>query len=387
MSTNIAFAILALFVSVFLVAQVFYLTNYSFLSVALFVLVDCAALFSFYFVASWLCKKIRPIWITRVAVFFGVVFLVVIASWQDGLREYYMLFGFLWGMVTGLHWGAMNLIFTSAFEGEKTKSFMTWFFAIEIVASIVFPFTFGLLIDFGSFFLTSVVVLAIGGIMLVSTFFFTSPKKEKDGLKLREFFKILKVKNMLKPAIALWGIFSLSGVLRAVSFCLILLVFLYFGSNMSLGMFSSIAAAVGVVVLIVYKKLNKKIYWALGLIPLISLIPLFFNVGLVTLVVFQFGIIFRTAVMVEESAIRLNFPKMIGANNHIVESHLFFESAFFVGRILSCTLIIIIALVGATMMLVVVGMAIMLVLYAVHSVLLRVWSGKYNTGAMEKKTD
>ncbi|MCL2860828.1 MAG: MFS transporter [Firmicutes bacterium] len=376
LTTNIAFSVLALFVSVFLVAQVFSLTDYSFMAVALFVLLDCAALFIFYFLASYLCKKIRPIWITRASVALACAFLVTLIFWSDGLRNFYILFGFIWGAVGGLHWGAMNYLVTNTFEGEKTKNYMTWFFGLEIAASIIFPFTFGLLIDFGSFYLTSIIVLVIGAIQLISTFIFSSPKREKDSFKIREFFKTLKEKKRLKLTFAFWGVEALSGMLRAVSFGLVLLVVLVFGSNISLGAFSSIAAVVGVVVLIIYKKLNKKIYWALGIVPLLTLIPLFFNVGFTTLVIFQFGIIFRTVVTLEESTARLNFPKKFGTEKYIAESHLFFESAFFVGRALSCVIVIIIALIGVTELLVVIGMAIMLIFFALHGILLRAWHSK-----------
>ncbi|MCL2755561.1 MAG: hypothetical protein FWE45_00730 [Firmicutes bacterium] len=375
---NGTFMLLWVFVSIFLVAQVFFVTNYDLAAVALFVLIEVIAIFIFYWIASWASKKIKAIWMVRAATVLICVFLVLVIVWQDGLQSHYMVFGLMWGAVQGLYWGATNFLISKVFNKEKVMTFFIICFVMNSVVTIVFPFTFGFAIDFGSWALTSGAVLGVGILQLVFTFILKTGMQEDRQLQIKEYFRTLKKSGKLKSAFGLWFVVFFAGFPYTLTAMMTILIIMAYGTNVSIGIIGSIFAVFGIVALLLYRmskdKIKSPMFWVSSILPLVASIGLFFYVGPLTVIIFNAALVLpQNIVNVEENNARINAFRHIGGEQFMIESHLFYESAFLFGRVLSCCLLLIVAATGTTQTALAIGMAIILLVYVIHAATLFIW--------------
>lgn len=375
---NACFRLLGIFVSVFLVAQVFFVTGYDLMAVALFLLVEVVTLFVFYFLSSWICKKIRAIWVVRVATFLLCVFLFLTIIWEDGLYSHYMLFGLMWGMVVGLYWGAMNFLIAKVFDKEKIMRYFVFKFVMNAVVGIVFPFTFGFAIDVGSWFVTGTFVLIVATIQLMFTFLVKTGMQESRKLQLRKYFCALKERSHFRPALNLWFVIFMAGFPYTLPALMTILIIFAYGSNIGIGVMGSIFAAVGVCALLIYRRSSDKaktpVFFVASTLPLLASIALFFYVGPLSVILFNLFLVFpQNIVNVEEQNTRINATRYWGGEEYIIESHLFYEFALMIGRVLSCGLLLLIAWLGSTQALLATAISLILIAYFVHAMMLFIW--------------
>jgi len=368
-------------VRVFLIAQVFFVTNYNISAVGLFLLVEVIAIFVFYTISSCICKKVRAIWMTRIATVLACGFLVLTIVWSQGLENYYMLFGAMWGAVLGLYWGAQNFLITKVFGKERIMSYFSMAFILIAIVGIVFPFTFGLAIEWGSWMITSGFVLAVGVIQLVFSFIIKTGEAEQGQIRMRAYFHALREKNHLKPAVILF----ISGFFAGFPFILIALVtvvvVMAYGSNIGLGALGSIFGAVGIVALLAYRfspsRIKISLFSVAGILPLLVSVPLFFYVGPWSVIVFNLATVAQRIVAVEENSTRINATRYWGGEEFIIESHLFYEFAFMVGRVIACLLLLAVGWFGSTQILLATAIALVMLTLAVHAAILLWWRRKY----------
>jgi len=382
LGTNSCTSILHLFVSVFVVAQVFLITNYDIMAVALFLLVEVLAIFAFYFISSWVCKKVRAIWLIRLAALFACAFLIMTIVWYRGLETHYMLFGALWGAVQGLHWGAMNFLITRIIDKNRSMKYFVFAFAISAIIGILFPFTFGFAIDHGSWIITSSVVLAVIVVQLVFTFIVKTTMQDDRKLRIGEYFRALKTANHLKPAITLWFAIAIAGFQWPMTAVMSILIIMVYGTSMSIGILGSVFALVGIIALIIYKHSGRRVktplFWFSSFILLVVSIALFFYVGPWSVILFNACLVLpRKIVNLEEQGVRINAVRFWGGEEYIIESHLFYEFALMTGRILSCVILIIVGLVGVTQILLAAVISFVALCWGLHAVMLFFWRRKY----------
>jgi hypothetical protein len=366
-----------------LIAKVFDVTDYNVTAVAMFVLFQAVCLFFVYALSSIISKMVRAIWTTRASAVCCCIFLFLTIYYEDKIANYYMLFGAFWGICQGIYWGGVNFLTTSVFKADKTHGYFTVLTIAQMLASIIFPFTFGFAIDVGSWFITGLVVLVIGIIMLCLTWI-VSPEKQVFGmLSLRKYFSALKQNKMIKPAISLWVICALWGPSFLFSPIMAILIVLAYGTNLSLGIMGSVFSVVGIIGVTIYKWSNRKskafLFFFSAFSPIAVSIALFFTIGAASVIAFNFALVLCQQIIqnVEASNTKTNSPRIFGAPEYTLENHLFFESGLIVGRVLSCLLLIFIGFFGASVTLLCAVLTVLLSLFALHAILLFSWNKKY----------
>ena len=372
---NCCFAALSIFVGIFLVARVYVFTGYDIVAVGVFMLLNVLMIFVFFAISSYICKRIDAIWMIRVATVVVCLFLILTLYLGDELQNHYVLFGLLWGTGQGLFWGAMNYLISQVSK-KGSLSFFVYLNISWMIVGIIFPFTLGAAIDWGSFFLTASFVLGIGILQLVFSFFIRLEKPESCRMRLREYFAALKEKGHLRASWGLFIVVATAGVLINIDALLSILIIMVHGSNLSIGVLGTIFSLVGVVYLFVYNRAKKGkgiLFFIGGAMPLIGGLSLFFGVNEISLIIFYAGAVLRTVVETEENALRLNAPKVWGGEQFAMESNLFYEFAFVCGRIVACTVLILVGLLGASEILLVLMICASMAIFALHSYLLSRW--------------
>ena len=378
---NVCFSILSMFVSLFLIARIFIITGNDFVAVGLFTLVEITALMFAYLLASVLCKRIKAINVTRLAAVVACGFLFLTVFWSDGLYNYYLIFAGIWGVALGLFWGGNNLLVAAVFKKEKTVNYMVWAHSLNTVTKILFPITFGLAIDYGSFLVTCIVVLIISIIQIIFAALIKTSEQPKSRLQMIKFFKRLKEKKFTRPAWSFCIITICNGLAHTTALCITIMIIFIHGTYTSLGFFSSIFGIASIVVLLLYNRMGNhkgKLYIVATIAPVLASFLLFGGVIAVTVFIFQMvNSSFRRVLAVEEESTRLSMAKYWGGEEFTTESHMFYEFMLWVGRAISCSIIILLGIFMATEIFFVMAVIFMVVACALHGLLLLFWKKKY----------
>ncbi|MCL2846536.1 MAG: hypothetical protein FWE38_02480 [Firmicutes bacterium] len=376
------FQVLFLFVAVFLAAQVFFLSDGNLVSVALFASLDMLFLFLMYVPSAMLAKRIPPIWIIRVASALFCAFILVVVLQPELLGSHYILFGAVWGAITGLFHGANNYIMSAGLKTERTQTFMAWKLALRGMIQIAFPFTFGLIIDQGSLFITSVIVLVICVGQFISTLFVNIPRTTSRKFQMRAYFRALRESSFMWPAMRLWFVIFVFGMTIPMGIGITIMILVTHGDNLSLGIFGSIFAATSIISVIIYKKSPSRVrsgfFFAAATLSILAGAVLFWEITTLTIVIFQAVLItLRTPVDMEEVTTRVSAAKYWGGTEFYMESLVFYETAISAGRTVACGLLIFVAAMGATPTMIAGLMFTITVCFAIYTIGLFRWRRRY----------
>jgi len=166
MGVKICGIILGLFFSVFLTGQIFLLSNQDIVLTSLFITAYLTSFAIIYPFVAWLCKKIPPIYMIRLSAILAFAFLVVIVFMSDILVSHAILLGGLWGGIRGFYWCVIEYAVATKFKGSNTLKFDLLYRKFKLLVAIIFPITFGLIINFGDFFYTTIIVLIVCGVKI-----------------------------------------------------------------------------------------------------------------------------------------------------------------------------------------------------------------------------
>ena len=381
LGVNKCFNILVLFVSVFLVARVFFVTGFDITAVALFILLEVVGIFVFYFIASAICAKVKPIWMVRVATVFLCLFILLTVLWADGLYSHFMLFGALWGVVQGLYWGGMNFLITQIFKQNKTLTYFTVNAILGAVIGILFPFTFGFAIDYASWVVAAIAVLAVGIVQVVFSFLVKTERVENQKFQMVAYFRALKDKGHLRPAFTYWAVMVLNGFTYTRAALTSILIIMAFGTNTSIGVFGSVFAVVGIAFLFAYKvskrNLKEPMFWLAAVLPILVSVGLFFLVSPLTVIIFNAGIAFWGVVDVETGSERMKAVQHYNGEGYFLEGHVFYEWALVVGRSLSCLLLVVVWLLGSPPILFAAAISFTVLTFLARAIVIFIWKRKY----------
>jgi|GEM_PF-4588078 len=380
MGINLCLSLLSIFINTFLVAKVFEVTGYAVLPVALYFLLQIVALFALYYICSYTAKMFNAIWTVRVSTVVLCVFLILVVLLENKVATSYLLFGALWGVVQGIYWAGMNYLLSAVLDERRGHTYWSVSYIFSSIIGIVFPLTFGFAIDFGSWALTSFLVLCVSVLMLVLTWF-VHTEQPHGSIKMLSFFNELRAKNVQKRAILLWFVIVLWGGNFFSGVLMTILIVLSYGSNVSLGMFGSAFAVVGIAIITIYKtsrgKFKAGILWFSAIIPILVSCVLYFTISPTSVILYNLALVFMTSVLpVESSNAKSCAPQYLGVLEYKIESHLFYESALFVGRLLGAGLFVLVGVLGHKNLLV--GCVTMfLIIYALHGITLWFWKRRF----------
>ena len=375
------FFVVMLFVNVFLVARIFYITNENFVAIGLFVIMQASGMFLSYFSTSVFCKKYKPVYVTRLLAVLSIVFLVMLYLFQEYLGSYYMLFGLCWGLIFGIYAGSTNLMIARLFKAKGSHNFVTWRKMARGGVSILFPFTLGLLIDLGSFTMSIVVVGVISVMLVIATIFVRYPKEQSTKLQPIKYFHAMRDNGATRQTMSLWFICLMATSFNMLSYFTTMLIILSIGSNIGLGAMHSVIGAVGILSLFAYhkspKSIKTKMFWFSAVVPFLVSLILFFDVNITLVIIFFFLTSFKNIVSAEEMPLRMNATKFWGGEEFMVESNIFLELPAFLGKVIGGTCIIIVGLVGPTTFMLAGMVSAILFIFYIHAVMVFFWKRKY----------
>jgi len=376
---DLAFSIVSIFVSTFLLAHIFILSQESFVTLGLFSLANFIFVFIFQMIGGAVCKRKTPIFVTRLASILPFLLLVLILIMHEHLMYYYIFLGLVWGAIIGFYFSSYQFIIAKKTKGEKMLKFLALYTSIVSILQFIFPVTFGLIIEHGSFFHIIMAVLAVVIFQILATFLIKhEPKIEKSTkLDFKSYFSAVKQENHLKQTIQLWLIIFLTGFADIISALTTAFVMISFNSHLNLGILISVFSLVKAITSYIYRKfpnLRNVMFWISIVTPVISVLLLLIYQSPFWVILFM-GIrtLTRGFIFMEEEKTRLSATSYwSNGEKFVMESNLFYETSLGIGAIFSALLLI---LIGRFyyQWLVLIFLVITVLAFSVHGVLIKAW--------------
>jgi len=382
LSAELCFSLISIFIGVFLTAQIFVLSGESFVTLGLFSTVNFIFIFISQIVGGYICKKIGSVVVLRLSAIFSLLLLILILNVYDDLIEYYMLLSLIWGSILGFNFSASQFLIAKKTTGEKMLRFIATYTSLVSVIQLIFPATFGFIIQAGNFFFTTVLMVVFVISQIISTFFITEEAELEDKkLQFVNFWSDLKKADHVAPSIKLWLIIFLTGFADLKSKLILAFVMLAFNSYLNLGLLISVFAVIKIFVPQLYRKSEKsrKMMFSLAVIlPLISVFVIVIS-GNLYWVVLLMGVhnITRGLIYMEEEKTRLSATSYwTGGKKYVMESNLFYETALTAGAVIA-SLSLILAGFFYTQTMTIILLVITVCSFSLHGALVKSWQKKY----------
>ena len=352
---HLLFSVINLFLSTFLIAHIYTLTNdlYSYVfNVGIYQLSAYICMFVSYFIFSFWVDKSNRIWVYRVANIIEAVLVIVTIFYGKDLAKIVVLAGVLSGLAHGAYYASYNVLKQEMVSRKSMDNFAVVLTVLGKVVNVVCPILLGMLIDVSTYTTVAIYVLALSVIQIVISFFIKSKRPENSDFNLKKYFKNLKKDTKINRKIKfIYKICIIYGFTSVVSILLNVNIMMQFGSSFSLGSITSVFACLTIVVLLLFKKFTKAgkrsvLFIVVGMLPFVSAIIFAIVPHVATLIIYHLCLsICEVMTTTTFDIIRNKNLKENGMYSDIAEHQCVVESIFQIIRIISFVLLIAVGLI------------------------------------------
>ena len=337
--------ILELFLSTFLIAHIYSFSSdlYDYIfKVSIYEVVTYSVMLVTYFMASKIVCKTNRISVYRVSTLIWGSFVVFTVFYGENLANLIWLAGILLGLARGVYWASYNVLKQEMIGKRKMSNFSTYTKVIEKIVSIVFPITLGALIEVASYSNTAIIVLVLCIVQIAMSFIVKSKHPKNSDFKLKPYFKRLKDGSELSKRLKFLYLSAfVYGANTIVSTLIYVCIMIQFGSNLSLGIITSIIAIVTLTAAYLIGKHTKEgkrnaLYIISAIVPILSVVLFIFVPSKATIIILNFaisvsGIVFKLIYDIY----RNKFLKEYGRYDDIAEHQGVFEAVLAISRIVT----------------------------------------------------
>lgn len=230
---------------------------------------------SFYFIGFIIKSKFR-IGSLRVGVITNFIYILSIIILKEKVIDYLWLLSILYGISSALYYLPYNLFTSSKIKNEDRTRYEVVKEIVLSTINIVLPIALGSIITVTNYIQTAVIILVISLIQVILSFFITPIEESKETFRIRNVFSAIKkdknVRNIMLTEYLIGVCISYSALVTITT----ILVYNAFSSDLNLGIVTSVAAVLQLVVLHLYGKYyenkdNSKILILSSLIPIFCL--------------------------------------------------------------------------------------------------------------------
>lgn len=343
-------AVVKLFLSTFLVAYIFsfsgniyqYIFNVGLYEIATYMTVPIV-----YYFTAYLVDKSNRVWIYRAGLVLRTLLVVFAIFYGHDISKLILLAGFLNGFSEGVYYSAYNTITQEMVSRKSMKSYMVFGNVVGKLVDVIFPIVLGALIEVSTFAQVAIYVFALCLIQLGVSFGVRSKKPQNSFFSLKQYFKDLKQNEIVfKKMKMIYWISFIYGFTTIITTLVNVCIMMEFGSNISLGIFTSIFAGVSILTILIVNKFTKVgkrqvFLYFVALIPVIFAVLFAVMPSVYTLILYNLGnsagwIIYRTIFDVH----RNTNLKESGLYGGITEHQTFMEFMFNSARVISYALML-----------------------------------------------
>ena len=348
------YTVINLFVSTFLIAHIYTLTDnlYSYvINVGLYEISCYIVMLISYYLFSFIVDKTNRIWIYRLGNVLLTILVIVAIFLGEQLAELIVLAGSLLGLAKGAYYSSYNVLKQEMVSRKSMKGFAVINMVLTKFVRVVCPILLGMLIDISTFSMVAVYVFIICLMSIIISLFIKAKRPADSDFNVKDYFKRLKQNPELNTKMKdIYKMCVVHGLTTVVGSLVSINVMIHFGSNFSLGLITGICSCIAICVLIAMNKFTKfgkrswlYIFCSICIITASAIFAIIPN--MVTLIVYHIvntsvDIVVATSIDV----VRNRNLKEAGFYNDIAEHQCVTESIYQFSRIFSYGLLILISL-------------------------------------------
>ena len=208
---HLMFSVINLFLSTFLIAHIYTLTDnlYSYVfNVGIYQLSAYVCMFISYFIFSFWVDKTNRIWVYRVANIIEALLVIVTIFYGKDLAKIVVLAGVLSGLSHGAYYASYNVLKQEMVSRKSMDNFAIILTVLGKVVNVVCPILLGMLIDISTYTQVAIYVLILSVIQIVISFFVKSKKPENSNFNIFKYLKSLKKNTKINKKIKKYALFT-----------------------------------------------------------------------------------------------------------------------------------------------------------------------------------
>ena len=395
-SCHTLYNIIVLFVSTFLVAHVYSLSDNVFdyiknvaiyeMSQYLFMLILCPLF-------GWIVEKTNRTWIYRfgMIVMTGVVIFAIFYGEQ--ISKYIFLVGAIYGTANAIYYSGYNTLKHEMVSRKSIKSFAVFSQATSYAVKIVVPIIMGALIDVSTYSQVAIYVLIVCAIQIGFSFGVRAKRPDNSSFNLKSYFQKLKEnpETFKKVKILYWCAF-IYGFTTIVSTSIKICIMIHFGSSFSLGAMTSAFSIVSILTILLFNKFTKSgkrkwIYILSAILPAICTWIFCISPQVWSLILYYLGVaVSKIIISTMFDVYRNGVLKEAGLYSEITEHQTMIEIFLAISRIISFGSLVLLSLLN-NLTIFYIFLSISILSYSATTILLLYYENKYmkNLSQPDKK--
>lgn len=340
--------IMTIFLGPFLTAYFISTSTNSILNIAIYYIFTYATMALSTLVVAALAEKRNRIKIFRIGIILNFIYILIIILLKEKIINYLPIISILYGISASCYYFPYNLFIINKVKNTERTNYMVKLFITISVVGILFPIIFGSIITITNYILTAVIVLFISLIQIILSFFITDNHNgDLEEYNLKKTWLELKKNKQVINCLAgefFIGMNICNGALETV---MVILILNSFKTNINLGIITSIATLLSILVVKIYgliynKRDDKKVIIISSIIPVISLIIFLILKTNTTVIIYKFSYVIFAEILSLVRKIKifnLSNSKIVNKSNQC-EFNAIREVTLNVGRITGYTLLL-----------------------------------------------
>lgn len=340
--------IMTIFLGPFLTAYFISTSTNSILNIAIYYIFTYATMALSTLVVAALAEKRNRIKIFRIGIILNFIYILIIILLKEKIINYLPIISILYGISASCYYFPYNLFIINKVKNTERTNYMVKLFITISVVGILFPIIFGSIITITNYILTAVIVLFISLIQIILSFSITDNHNgDLEEYNLKKAWLELKKNKQVINCLAgefFIGMNICNGALETV---MVILILNSFKTNINLGIITSIATLLSILVVKIYgliynKRDDKKVIIISSIIPVISLIIFLILKTNTTVIIYKFSYVIFAEILSLVRKIKifnLSNSKIVNKSNQC-EFNAIREVTLNVGRVTGYTLLL-----------------------------------------------
>lgn len=340
--------IMTIFLGPFLTAYFISTSTNSILNIAIYYIFTYATMALSTLVVAALAEKRNRIKIFRIGIILNFIYILIIILLKEKIINYLPIISILYGISASCYYFPYNLFIINKVKNTERTNYMVKLFITISVVGILFPIIFGSIITITNYILTAVIVLFISLIQIILSFFITDNHNgDLEEYNLKKAWLELKKNKQVINCLAgefFIGMNICNGALETV---MVILILNSFKTNINLGIITSIATLLSILVVKIYgliynKRDDKKVIIISSIISVISLIIFLILKTNTTVIIYKFSYVIFAEILSLVRKIKifnLSNSKIVNKSNQC-EFNAIREVTLNVGRVTGYTLLL-----------------------------------------------
>ena len=340
--------IMTIFLGPFLTAYFISTSTNSILNIAIYYIFTYATMALSTLVVAALAEKRNRIKIFRIGIILNFIYILIIILLKEKIINYLPIISILYGISASCYYFPYNLFIINKVKNTERTNYMVKLFITISVVGILFPIIFGSIITITNYILTAVIVLFISLIQIILSFFITDNHNgDLEEYNLKKAWLELKKNKQVINCLAGEFFIGMNICNGALEIVMVILILNSFKTNINLGIITSIATLLSILVVKIYgliynKRDDKKVIIVSSIIPVISLIIFLILKTNTTVIIYKFSYVIFAEILSLVRKIKifnLSNSKIVNKSNQC-EFNAIREVTLNVGRVTGYTLLL-----------------------------------------------